>query len=302
MGADTPDGGELIRILAIHPDVEIIGAQARGLDGVPVASHHHGLIGETTVSFSPTIDYSRLDILFVCPGGAPGRAEFMRMRMARPDMKVIMFDAPADLDPEYDGFVYGLPEINRKSLVRGATGAIVPVSFASMALVALYPFAIRLLLNSDIDIDLAGPADLIEATDMSEVEREIEAMLRETQKSFSGKVTIRASVSEARRSGLMQIEFNCPLRLEQMMELYDMYDDHHFAFVTTGRVGVSEVAGTNKCVISLARDDGGKALIGVAADCRLRGGAGEAVHIMNLMCGLHEKTGLALKAIDYNPV
>lgn len=36
--------------------------------------------------------------------------------------------------------------------------------------------------------------------------------------------------------------------------------------------------------------------IHAVADPRMRGGAGEAVHIMNLLCQLHEKTGLALKA------
>ncbi len=35
---------------------------------------------------------------------------------------------------------------------------------------------------------------------------------------------------------------------------------------------------------------------------RLRGASGEAVHVMNLLCGLHEKTGLALKAIDFTPI
>ena len=64
----------------------------------------------------------------------------------------------------------------------------------------------------------------------------------------------------------------------------------------------SEVAGTDKCVISVGIPADGAVTLDVAADCRLRGGAGEAVHVMNLMCGLHERTGLALKAIDFNPV
>lgn len=302
MGADTADGGELVRILAMHPDVEIIGIQARGLDGMPVTARHHGLIGETTLSFTPSLDYSRLDILFISSPISLSQAELIQMRMTRPDLKVIMFDAPADLDYDRDGFVYGLPEINRKSLVRGATGAVVPSSFASMALVALYPFAMRLLLNGDIDIRLAAPRAIIDHADMSRVEKEIESRLGEAQRSFSGKVRIHAEPSSARRSGLMKIEFGCSLSLEQMLSLYDMYDDHRFAFVTTVPVGVSEVAGTNKCVVIVSKGDEGRVSLGVAADCRMRGGAGEATHIMNLLCGLHERTGLALKAIDFEPV
>ena len=98
----------------------------------------------------------------------------------------------------------------------------------------------------------------------------------------------------------MDIEFRCELNHEAMIELYDIYDDHNFTFITTTRVGVSEVAGTNKCIVGVMRPEEGKARLMVAADCRLRGASGEAIHIMNLLFGLHEKTGLALKAIDYN--
>ena len=35
------------------------------------------------------------------------------------------------------------------------------------------------------------------------------------------------------------------------------------------------------------------------ADARMRGGAGDAVHAMNLLFGLHERTGLTLKASHF---
>lgn len=300
-GADSPDAGELIRLLAMHPDVEIVAAQATGLEGKPLTGTHHGLIGETTLCFTGSIDASRLDVLFICHD-TMSVAEFAQLRMRRPDLKVIMLDHIAALDPERHGIVYGLPEINRKLLVRGATSAVVPESFASMALVALYPFALNLLLAGDIRISVAAPQAIIEVTDLQAVAAEIEEHLREVQMSFSGKVTIEAHQAASRRSALMDIDFGCPLSLQQMLDLYEIYDDHRFSFVTTAPVGVSEVAGTNKCVITVAKGELGRASLGVAADCRLRGAAGEALHIMNLMCGLHERTGLALKAIDYTRV
>ena len=33
LGGDTPDGGELLRLLAIHPEVELADVQATGLKG-----------------------------------------------------------------------------------------------------------------------------------------------------------------------------------------------------------------------------------------------------------------------------
>lgn len=300
-GGETPDGGELIRLLAMHPDVELEAVQGTGLEGTQITSHHHGLIGETSLSFCGSADYTKCDVLFVC-GDAPDDAEIGRIRNARPELKIIMINRRPDAASAGEGIVYGLPEINRKQLVRGATAACVPEPFASMALVALFPFAKNLLLDGDIRIRIAAPEAIIESTSLAEVTDEIEGQLRGIQTSFSGHVEITATKSEARRSSLMDIDFACPLRLQQMLDLYEIYDDHRFSFVTTTRVGVSEVAGTNKCIISVGRGESGRASLGVAADCRLRGAAGEALHIMNLMCGLHEKTGLALKAIDFDRV
>lgn len=300
-GADTSDSGELIRLLAMHPDVEIISAQAASLQGRSLASVHHGLIGETSLTFSAATDLSKCDVLFVGGNDMTGE-ELTRLRTDRPDLKIIMLDRIAGVDAERLDIVYGLPEINRKQLVRGATAAVVPASFASMALVSLFPFANSLLLNGDIDINISSPRPILESTDIDDVKDQIRQQLREVQRSFSGTINIRTSESQARRSALMDIEFDCTLSLQQILDLYDIYDDHRFSFVTTSAVGVSEVAGTNKCVISVAKGDYGKCIMRVAADCRLRGGAGEAVHIMNLMCGLHEKTGLNLKAIDFDPV
>ncbi|MDE6392944.1 MAG: hypothetical protein K2L59_06735 [Muribaculaceae bacterium] len=301
-GAGTPDSGELIRLLAMHPDVEITAARCEALQGKSLAAIHHGLIGETSLTFTSSADFPKCDVLFVGGDDLPA-AELMRLRTDRPELKIIMLNDPELPDPERFGIVYGLPEINRKLLVRGATAAVVPRPFASMALVALFPFAKHLLLGGKIEISVAAPAAILDATDIAKTEREIEKALLSVQSSFTGNVSISTHVSEARRSALMDISFGCPLSLQQMIDLYEIYDDHRFSFVTTSSVGVSEVAGTNKCVVRVSRGDKpGECSIGVAADCRLRGGAGEAVHIMNLMCGLHEKTGLNLKAIDFEPV
>lgn len=302
IGADTPDGGELIRLLAMHPDVELMGAQASGLDGVPVSRVHHGLIGETDLRFSSTLDYARLNVLFVCSDVQFGVAEFTQMRIVRPDLKVIMLRAPKGIDMAGQGIVYGLPELNRKLLVRGATGAIVPTTFASMALVALIPFAMHLLLSGEIDIHISAPEAIIKVTDTEMLKAEIEEKLREIQRSFNGSVKISLSEAATRRSAKMTLRFPSALSQTNMLQLYDVYDDHNFSFAVENPAGVSEVAGTNKIVVTVGRTDMGEADITAVADCRLRGAAGEAMHIMNLMFGLHEKTGLALKAIDFFPV
>lgn len=300
-GADSDEGGELIRILAMHPEVEMTCAQAAGLDGIPVTSRHHGLIGETDLRFSSKADLSRCDVLFVC-GGSMSAAEFMDLRLRRPELRIICLEPIPGVNAEASGIVYGLPEINRKLLVRGATASLVPASLASMALVTLYPLALNLLLSGDIDISIAAPEQIVGIDTMERVQGEIETTLRDVQKSFTGSVRIKAKGSPARRSALMEISIPPLLDRDTVLKLYDIYDDHHFTFAVGHRVGVSEVAGTNKCIISVLQPEKGRITLCAAADCRLRGGAGEAVHAMNLMFGLHERTGLALKAIDYTPI
>lgn len=297
-GAETPLSGELIRILAMHPDVEIIGVQADNLGGVALSDIHHGLIGETSLQFSAHLDPGDAHMVFadatVC-----NVHPMIQAAIAGAGPKVVVYGASSATLPD-DACVYGLPEMNRKALVRGAMAAVVPMPFASMALVALYPFASNLLLNGTIDIEVGAPESLIEETDLPKAEKEIKQYLENTQRSYTGDVRIYAKASDARRSSLMKIKLRCPLLTEQAIRLYDCYDDHRFAFATTKPISVSEVAGTDKCVISIGKEDADSVTLTAAADCRMRGGAGEAVHIMNLMFGLHEKTGLYLKAIDFD--
>lgn len=300
LGADTPDAGELIRILSMHPDIELVCAQAYGKEGRALTSQHHGLIGETDLTFTTVPAPAKCNVVLdFSEHGEP--AIVSKLAAAFPEAMFIRLDrcqAPDD----GNGWVYGLPEINRKALVRGARFAAVPNSFASMALVALYPLALHLLLNSDITLDIEAPQDIIDETDIPAIEREITRQLGLAQTSFKGNVTVRTSLSNTRRTASLHLDLPCSLSLDELLRIYGMYEDHHFAFPVMMPVGPSEVAGTDKCVISLSKPDPDTLHIDASADCRMRGAAGEAVHILNLMCGLHERTGLALKAIDFHPI
>lgn len=298
-GADTPEAGELIRILTGHPDVDLIAARAPGHEGIALASHHHGLIGETALAFTSSLPIQKTNVLIAC-GPTPPPAELRKLLDTYPNLKVIAFDPiPGLPDEEY---VYGLPELNRKPMVRGARLVVLPSHFASLALVALLPLAANLLLSGDIVLNFTAPPDIIAETDLVSVAAEIETQLRNIQNSYDGHVSIVASSSSSRRTAMMTTDLKCSVTLPHIMQIYEVYDDHNFAFPVAHKVGVSEVAGTNKCVVSLEKSDAETLHLSAAADCRLRGGAGEAVHVLNLLCGLHEKTGLALKAIDFSPI
>lgn len=300
LGADTPDAGELIRILAMHPDIELVCAQAYGKEGRALSSLHHGLIGETDLTFSTVPEPDKCNV--VLDFSEHGEPEMMNdLQRKFPEARFIRLDRCNDTTADGE-WIYGLPEINRKALVRGARFAAVPNSFASMALVTLYPLALNHQLTGDIILNIDAPQGIIDDTDITAVAEEIRQQLVLAQPGFDGKVTINTELSNTRRTASMHLDLKCALDLEELMKIYEMYDDHHFAFAVLDPAGPSEVAGTDKCVFSLDKTEPEVLHIDASADCRMRGAAGEAVHILNLMCGLHERVGLALKAIDFHPL
>ena len=95
-------------------------------------------------------------------------------------------------------------------------------------------------------------------------------------------------------------EFSSAMSAEDIAALYEaVYDDHNFTFLTSRHCHRADVEGTNRILIHISKPMPDKVVVDTVADARMRGGAGEAMHVMNLLFGLHEKTGLALKASMY---
>lgn len=297
-GADTPMAGELIRILINHPDVELTDAFAPGKAGRSVASVHHGLAGDCDLSFTPDINPGKLDLIFIDAHSEV--ADRFRMNTDRwPDLRIIDMSHCPTLDFEALEMTYGLPEINRKALVRGAKRAVVARSVAAASIIGLYPLARHLLLKGDIEIHYACPPDIDTDEKREMAKQETEHVLRITQNSFNGKVIL-IDDSQARpltdRTLWVETNLPCSLEIEEIFKIYgEVYDDHNFSHAVQTLVGPEEVEGTQKTIITLQKRTPETLSVTVAADCRMRGGAGDAVHLMNLLFGLHERTGLNLK-------
>ena len=295
-GADTAMAGELIRILVNHPDVEIESAFAPGKVGRKVSSVHHGLTGECDLEFSPDINPGRLDVVFIDAHSEV--ADRFRMNTDRwPELRIIDMSHCPTLDFEALGMAYGLPEINRKQLVRGCKRAVVPRSIAAAAIIGLYPLARHLLLKGDITVEYACPSDIDTEEKRKMAALEIKDVLHKTQNSFSGDILLKRTDENVSDRGLkIEIELPCTLELTEVFKIYsDIYDDHNFSYTTSVVVPGYEVEGTQKTLVTLQKHAADRLKVTVIADCRMRGGAGDAVHIMNLLFGLHEKTGLYLK-------
>ena len=58
-------GGELLRLLLLHPAVEIAFVQSSSNSNKPVSNVHTDLTGETNLLFSET-HHTDIDVLFLC--------------------------------------------------------------------------------------------------------------------------------------------------------------------------------------------------------------------------------------------
>lgn len=305
--------GELIRLLVNHPDVELAWVNSTSNAGNPVADIHQGLIGETSLRFTDDTPWDDIDVLFCCTPHGKTR-EFMDATAVPERVKIIDLSTDYRIEDGTHDFVYGLPELNRKRLVRGATRVANPGCFATAIQLALLPLAKNLLLNSDIHVTAitgsTGAGVKPSATshfswrnDNVSIYKpfrhqhlaEIRQSLSSLQSSFKADINF-IPVRGCFSRGIMAILYtDCPLELEQARKLYeDYYDDHSFTFVTNKAPDLKDVVNTNKCILHLDKVDG-KLLITSVIDNLVKGASGQAVHNMNLIFGLQERVGLALK-------
>ena len=305
--------GELIRLLIVHPDVDLKWVHSTSNAGNRVDSVHQGLIGETKLVFTADTDFSNVDVLFFCtPHGESKR--FLESHPEALKLKIV------DLSQDYriaDGnhdFIYGLPEMNRKYIIRGQHVAN-PGCFATAIQLALLPLARNLLLNSDIHVTAitgsTGAGVKPSATshyswrnDNVSIYKpfrhqhlaEIRQTLSTLQTSFNSEIDFLPVRGCFSRGILAAVYLKCPVEVEEVKKLYkEYYSDHNFTFLSERMPDLKDVVNTNKCILHVTKEDG-KLLVVSVIDNLLKGASGQAVHNMNLLFGLHELTGLRLKA------
>ena len=305
--------GELIRLLINHPDVQLMWVNSSSNAGNPVASVHQGLIGETDLVFTDQTPFDEINVLFFCTPHGQTRT-FLESHSVPDDLRII------DLSTDYrhqDGthdFVYGLPELNRKAIVRGAKHIANPGCFATAIQLALLPLAKNLLLNKDVHVFAitgstgagvkpAPTSHFSWRNDNISIYKpfrhqhldEIRQSLSQLQNSFASEIDFIPVRGCFSRGIFATLYLDCPVELSGIRRLYDdYYSDHNFTFVTDKMPDLKDVVNTNKCLLHLEKE-GNKLIIVSVIDNLLKGASGTAVHNMNLLFGLHERTGLCLK-------
>ena len=303
--------GELIRLLVNHPRVEIAFVHSTSNAGEPLCKVHSGLYGETEMHFCSEFNFGAVDVLFLC--SAHGRSrEFWQENAMPAGLKVI--DLAQDFRDESEGYVYGLPELQREKIAKASKIAN-PGCFATAIQLALLPLASACLLPNEVEVTAitgstgAGvkPSPTTHFSwrnnNVSVYKPFVHQHLKEIcrtlcglQPAFTGKVNFIPVRGDFARGIFASAMLDCPLPLDEVKALYrDFYAGEPFTFVSDEPVDLKQVVNTNKCIISLEMNEG-KLLVCSVVDNLLKGASGLALENMNIICGLDEKAGLRLKA------
>ena len=152
VGGSGYTGGEVLRLLLGHPEVEVKQVTSERQAGKFVYSTHPNLRKRTQLKYTPLASLEPADVLFLClPHGVSmatlpqlaDKAEVVvdlsaDFRLSHPDDYPTWYNRehPA---PEYLGkFVYGVPELHRDEL-RGARFISGAGCMATAAILGLYP-------------------------------------------------------------------------------------------------------------------------------------------------------------------
>ena len=313
--------GELLRVLLHHPQVRLCYVHSKSHAGQPISAVHHDLTGDTDMTFAS--ETGDADVVFLCL--AHGKSvEFLKNNPLPETTKIIDLSQDFRINnifQEHDGmcreFVYGLPECFGEQ-IKNAHNIANPGCFATAFELALLPLAKAGLLSGEVHVHaITGSTGAGQApsstTHFSWRNNNISIYQPFTHRHL---LEVRKTLETAAKDAIPQLNF-LPLRgnfsrgiflsayatidiqLSELQNIYrQYYDNAAFTFVCDREISLKEVVGTNKCLLRIEKYEN-KALITSVIDNLLKGASGQAVHNMNIMFGLDEKTGLNLKGIGF---
>jgi N-acetyl-gamma-glutamyl-phosphate reductase len=333
IGASGYAGGELLRLLATHPNFVVTVVSAHSNAGEQVTSVHPQLQSYAGRSFVTvdSIDFNQVDLVFLALPHGESAALISKIPA---HVKVVDLGADYRLEDAsqwekyYGGkhagaWVYGLPELApaQREAIKKESKVANPGCYATSISLGIAP-AITVIDASDIVVVAASGTtgagrsatiNLIGSEVMGslssykfggvhqhtpEIEQALSAVAqKETRISFT------PILAPMPRGILATItaKLTTALTTEQAHQLYAEHYAHEF-FVDLLPLGqmpkTSAVNGSNKVQIQVAVDQHtNRLVVSVAIDNLGKGAAGQAIQNANLICGLSEISGLALDGI-----
>ncbi len=328
VGGSGYTGGELLRLLSVHPQAKVVCVTSRKLAGKPVSLVHPHIKSIYSLSFeapSAREVAERCDIVFTAvPHGTA-----MDWVPGLLDAGTKVVDLSSDYRLPVDVFektygtkhkaprnaVFGLTELHPEVAAANLVGN--PGCYPTGATLAVAPLAKaglvdRVVFDSKSGISGAGveptetshypnmaenviPYKLTTHRHAPEIRQELTKLSNDIKISFTPHVvpSVRGILTTAhvfaREDAVEVIQDRAAVS-----EIYrKFYKDAHFIRMIEGAPKMSSVRGSNFCDISYEPEKGADRLVVLSViDNLVKGAAGQAIQNMNLMSGLDETTGL----------
>lgn len=332
VGGSGYAGGELLRLLAGHPELEVGQVASRRLAGQPIHRAHPNLRGHLDRFFCVPEEIEPCDLLFLCMPHGVASEEIDRWRAhAR-----VVVDLSADFrlrDPAayrrwYEAdhpvpgvlgeAVYGLPEVSRDRLPGATLVSGVGCNATAMTL-ALLPLARAGLIKRAIaDVKVGSSEAGAEPSPGSH-----HAVRARTARTYSpaghrhlaevaqslGELDLDATITaiDMVRGVLCtaHIEPTRPVDTKELWKLYrEAFGNEPFVRIVCERSGANRfpdpriVVGSNHADVGFAVDERSGRIIALCAiDNLVKGAAGSAVQSANLALGFDEPAGLTFPGL-----
>jgi N-acetyl-gamma-glutamyl-phosphate reductase len=328
VGGSGYTGGELLRLLSVHPQAKVVCVTSRKLAGKPVSLVHPHIMSIYSLSFeapSAREVAERCDIVFTAvPHGTA-----MDWVPGLLDAGTKVVDLSSDYRLPVDVFektygtkhkaprnaVFGLTELHPEVAAANLVGN--PGCYPTGATLAVAPLAKaglvdRVVFDSKSGISGAGveptetshypnmaenviPYKLTTHRHAPEIRQELTKLSNDIKISFTPHVvpSVRGILTTAHVFAREDAVDVIPDRAA-VSEIYrKFYKDAHFIRMIEGAPKMSSVRGSNFCDISFEPEKGADRLVVLSViDNLVKGAAGQAIQNMNLMSGLDETTGL----------
>jgi N-acetyl-gamma-glutamyl-phosphate reductase len=325
IGASGFTGAELLRLLAHHPDLAVVGLQGDSSAGSSVAELHPGLAVAYPTATIGEIDVDALDGVDVVFLGLPHEASLElapallgRVRCVV-DLSAAFRLRDPSLYPRYYGFehdrtdllataVYGLPEKHRDRLA-GAPLVATPGCYVTAATLALEPLVAGgfveptgIVVDAASGVSGAGRSPS-PTTAFCTVDESFTAYglldhrhTPEMEQEIGATVLFTPHLAPMNR-GILATCYARPsadaTTADALALLRDRYADEPFVAVTDGVPGTKATLGSNTALLTARVDARTDHVIVIAAlDNLCKGASGGAIQAANVALGLDETAGL----------
>ncbi|MFB6188502.1 MAG: N-acetyl-gamma-glutamyl-phosphate reductase [Halapricum sp.] len=332
VGGSGFTGGELLRLLAGHPDFELAQATSRSKENKTVG-HAHPNLRELDLRFSSPEDLESVDVLFAATPHGVSMGKIDEFREAADTVVDLSADFRLRTEEQYDEWydgherpelldeaVYALPELTRDEL----PGADLIASGGCNATATI--LGLKPLFDADL---LSGGEQVVVDVKVGSSEGGAGGGEASSHPERSGVVRPYAPTGHRHEAEIQQflgvdVSFTvhavdmtrgasatCHVFPEERVTKGDLwgayrgdYEDEPFVDLVAGGGGVyrypepKAVAGTNRAEVGFELDPGNERVVVFSAiDNMMKGSAGQAVHAANVALGVEETAGLDFRGL-----